>query len=126
MHMAQTEHPKHFLRAWRKHRGLSMEAVVEKVRALVEDRVLAEGEEGDLKRLGISQPNISRVERGEIPYNQTLLELLAEAYGTDPASLIMRNPEDPEGLWSIYDQIPAAQRPVALRMLSGLKTGTDG
>ena len=117
--------PRHFLRAWRVHAGLSLEAACERVIALAEDKVVAEGEERDLRKLGVSYSNLSRVERGLVPYNQTLLELLAEAYGTDPASLIMRNPEDPEGIWSIYDQIPSAQRPVALRILQGFKTGTD-
>lgn len=92
----------------------------------MEDRVVAEGEEVDIKRLGLTQGNLARIENGKTPYNQRLLEILAEVYRTDVASLIMRNPEDPEGIWSIYDQIPAAQRPVVLRMLSGLKTGTEG
>lgn len=92
----------------------------------MEDRVVAEGEEVDIKRLGLTQGNLARIENGKTPYNQRLLEILAEVYRTDVASLIMRNPEDPEGIWSIYDQIPASQRPVALKMLSGLKTGTEG
>lgn len=122
----QTGKPGHFLRQWRKHAGLSLQSACDKVYALATDRIVAEGEERDLRRMGITYSTLSRIERGDVPYNQNLLEVLAEAYGTDPASLIMRNPEDPEGLWSIYDQIPEAQRPVALRMLSGLKTGTDG
>lgn len=127
MRMAQKPHPKHFLREWRKHHGLSIDALIDRIKANVEDRVLAEGEEGDMKRLGLSQPNISRIERGDIPYNQTILELIAEVYGVDAASLIIRNPTDPDGLWSIYDQIPAPQKPVALRVLEGFKkTGTDG
>lgn len=125
-HNMRMAHPKHFLRAWRKHHGLSIEALIDRIKANVEDRVLAEGEEGDIKRLGISQPNISRVERGEIPYSQTLLELIAEVYGVDAASLIIRDPSDPDGLWSIYDQIEPTQRKVALRVLEGFRrTGTD-
>ena len=127
MRMAQKPHPKHFLREWRKHHGLSIDALIDRIKANVEDRVLAEGEEGDMKRLGLSQPNISRIERGDIPYNQTILELIAEVYGVDAASLIIRDPTDPDGLWTIYDQIPAPQKPVALRVLEGFKkTGTDG
>jgi hypothetical protein len=38
----------------------------------------------------------------------------------------MRNPEEPESIWSIYDQLPAMEKPVALRVLRGLKTGTEG
>jgi transcriptional regulator with XRE-family HTH domain len=126
MRMAQNQAVGHFLRQWRKHRGLSMEAALEAAGALVEDRVMAEGEEGSLKKIGLSQPNLSRIETGKTPYNQALLEILAEVYQTDVPSLIMRDPSDPEGIWSIYDQIPTTQRPTALKVLSGFKTGTDG
>ncbi|ASE38450.1 XRE family transcriptional regulator [Brevundimonas vesicularis] len=125
MHMT-TSGPGHFLKQWRQHAGLSQQAACEAAIALMEDRVVAEGEEVDIKRLGLTQGNLARIENGKTPYNQRLLEILAEVYRTDVASLIMRNPEDPEGIWSIYDQIPASQRPVALKMLSGLKTGTEG
>lgn len=126
MRMAQRDRVGHFLREWRVHRGLSMEAALEAAGALVADRVLAEGEEGSLRKIGLSQPNLSRIERGRTPYNQALLEILAEVYQTDVASLIMRDPTEGESIWSIYDQIPVASRPVALKVLQGFKTGTDG
>jgi transcriptional regulator with XRE-family HTH domain len=126
VHMSHTDRPKHYLRQWRKASGLSLQGVRDKAEALYEDRVVAEGEEVDLNKIGLSHSTLSRIESFKVPYNQRLLEVLAEVYGTDVPSLIMRNPEDPEGIWSIMDQIPAAQRPVALRMLSGLKTGTEG
>ena len=126
VHMSHSERPKHYLRQWRKASGLSLQGVRDKAEALFEDRIVAEGEEVDLNKIGLSHSTLSRIESFKNPYNQRLLEVLAEVYGTDVPSLIMRNPEDPEGIWSIYDQIPAAQRPVALRMLSGLKTGTEG
>lgn len=123
--MPHNDRPKHYLRQWRKAAGLSLQAVREKAEALFEDRIVAEGEDVDLNKIGLSHSMLSRIESFKKPYNQRLLEVLAEVYGTDVGSLIMRNPEDPEGIWSIMDQIPVAQRPVALRMLSGLKTGTD-
>ena len=126
VHMSHTDRPKHFLREWRKAAGLSLQGVRDKAEALFSDRVVAEGEDVDLNKIGLSHSTLSRIESFKVPYNQRLLEVLAEVYGTDVPSLIMRNPEDPEGIWSIYDQIPASQRVVALRMLSGLKTGTDG
>lgn len=126
VHMPHTNRPKHYLRQWRKASGLSLQGVRDKAEALHADRVVAEGEEVDLNKIGLSHSTLSRIESFKVPYNQRLLEVLAEVYGTDVPSLIMRNPEDPEGIWSIMDQIPAAQRPLALKMLSGLKTGTDG
>ena len=126
MRMLHTARPKHFLRQWREDAGLSLAAVKEKAEALFDGRVVAEGEQVDLGKIGLSHSTLSRIERFEVPYNQALLEVLAEVYGTDPASLIMRDPTDPEGIWSIYDKVPAKERPVALRMLQGLaRTGTD-
>lgn len=124
--MPHTDRPKHYLRQWRKASGLSLEGVREAAEALFSDRIVAEGEEVDLNKIGLSHSMLSRIETFKKPYNERLLEVLAEVYGTDVPSLIMRNPEDPEGLWSIYDSIPVRDRPTALRMLSGLKTGTDG
>lgn len=125
--MLQAPKPRHFLRQWRQKAGLRLEDVKEAAEALFEDRVVAEGEQVDLGKIGLSHSTLSRIETFKLPYNEALLDVLREVYGApDNASLIMRNPEDPEGLWSIIDQIPPEQRTIAVRMLSGLKTGTDG
>lgn len=81
------------------------------------------------KRVGATHGNLSRVERGEVPYSQPLLEMLADIYQTDAASLIMRNPLDPQAVWSIWDQIEPEQRMHAadvLRTFIHKKTGTEG
>lgn len=130
VHMPHTDRPKHYLRQWRKAAGLSLEGVRDKAEALFQDRVVAEGEEIDLNKIGLSHSTLSRIESFKVPYNQKLLEVLAEVYGTDVASLIIRDPTEPEGIWSIYDQIPVTERPRALKVISGvvegLKTGTEG
>lgn len=85
--------PKHrvtYIRAWRESRGLSLEALAE--------------------RVDTTHATLSRIERGLIPYSQPLLERIAEELNTDPASLLMRNPEDPEGLWSLWDQAKPGER----------------
>lgn len=95
VHPAYTmeQRPKHYLRAWRKHRDLTLEQVAE--------------------RAGTTHATLSRVERGVHPYNQALLELLADIYNTDPASLLMRDPGSPEAIFSIWDQLePAAKSQV--------------
>lgn len=106
-----------------------MQGVRDKAEAIHADRVVAEGEEVDLNKIGLSHSTLSRIESGKVPYNQRLLEVLAEVYGTDVASLIIRDPTEPEGIWSIYDQIPVAERPRALKVFSGvvdgLKAGND-
>lgn len=78
---------RHFLKEWRKHCNLTQEVAAD--------------------RIGITQGVLSRIERGEVPYDQDFLETAAEAYGTSSASLIMRNPEI-DGIWSIQDQLEKA------------------
>ncbi len=55
-------------------------------------------------------PNLGRVEKGEVPYSQDLLEQLADLYGCEIADLIVRDPTDPEGMWSIWERAQPAQR----------------
>lgn len=99
--------PNHFLRAWRKHRGYTLENVAE--------------------RIGMSHQNLGKVERGRVPYTETLLDLLADVYMTDKASLIVRDPTDPDGLWSIYDALTAPERRQVVEIAKTIKrTGTDG
>lgn len=79
-----------FLRQWRKHRGFTLETVGAEV--------------------GMTGPNLGRVEKGEVPYSQDLLELLADMYGCEIADLLVRDPSDPEGMWSIWERAQPAQR----------------
>ena len=96
---------KHFIREWRRYRGLSLVQLAE--------------------RVGITHGQLSKVERGKRPWGEPLLEKLAEELGTDPASLLMRDPTDPEGIWSIWDQVPPTERPRALSILKAFtRTGT--
>lgn len=79
-----------FLRQWRDFRDLSLERAAE--------------------RFDMSAAQLSRIERGESPYTQDFLELAADAYQTDVPSLLMRDPTDPESMWSIWDQAKPGQR----------------
>lgn len=64
---------KTYLREWRKLKpGRTLEQVAE--------------------YLHISQPQLGRIERGDQPYNQDLLEALGELYGCEPDELIWRDP----------------------------------
>jgi transcriptional regulator with XRE-family HTH domain len=94
-----------FFKEWRLHRGLSQEQLAD--------------------RLETSVASISRIESGTQPYTQDVLEALAEALTTDPASLLMRNPDDPEAMWSIWDQAKKAERQLIEELArSVVKTGT--
>lgn len=60
--------------------------------------------------VGMSHAQLGRIERGLQPYNQELLEALADLYGTEPASLIMRDPTREDAMWSLWDQAKEGQR----------------
>src|SRR3990167_277215 len=79
-----------FIRHWREHRGLTQDQLSE--------------------RLDMSKAQLSRIENGVQPYSQDFLEACAEALATDPASLLMRDPSDAEGIWSVWDQAKVAER----------------
>ena len=80
----------HFIRQWRQFRGLTQEKLAD--------------------RLNTTKANISRIESLKQGYTQDFLEACADALLTDSASLIMRDPTDPEGMWSIWDQAKPAER----------------
>ena len=61
-----------FIKEWRDHRQLTQEKLAE--------------------RVGVSVPTISRVETGKSPYNQPLMEAIAEALQCSVSDLIARKP----------------------------------
>jgi len=93
---------RHYIREWRKFRALTQERLAE--------------------RMGIARSYISHVEKGNRRYDQVFLEAAAQALNCAPADLIMRDPTDPEAIWSMWEQIDPAQRPIAAKMLQALRT----
>ena len=97
---------RNFIREWRQHRHLSLEQLA--------------------SRVPMDKGNLSKVERSLLPYNQEMLERLAEALQTDPASLLMRDPSAPEPIWSIWDKAsPGVRRQIESVAETLLRTGTD-
>lgn len=86
-----------FMRQWREHKDMTLEAV------------------GEI--INLSHAQLGRIERGVQPYNQELLEALADVYGTTPASLLMRDPKQPNSMWSLWDQAKEADRVETERFL---------
>ena len=97
---------RHFIRAWRKHRGYTLEQLAEMV--------------------GVTHGALSQLERGLTNYTQPMLEAIAEALSCAPADLIMRDPNSE--IWSIYDQIkelPPADRERVIAIIGVIrKTGS--
>jgi transcriptional regulator with XRE-family HTH domain len=94
-----------FIRPWRKHRGLTLEQLA--------------------ARLDMTASHLSMLENGKRGYTQETLERVAEALSTDPASLLMRNPTDPEQIWTVWEQAKPAQRSTIIEIAKTIiKTGT--
>lgn len=86
-----------YLRAWRKHRGLTQEALAE---AVDYDRTV-----------------ISKIERGAIQYTQGFLEKAAKVLDCEPGQLISTDPEDERKVMDIWDRILEREQPRALDIL---------
>ena len=106
--MAKKTYGKTFLREWRRQKpGRTLDQVAE--------------------HIGISQPQLGRIERGEQAYNQTILETLAELYGCAVPDLLMRNPTEPTNIWSLWDRAkPGERRVIQATVEAILKSGTEG
>ena len=105
--MSKDSTPSHYIKQWRKHRGLSL-------RRLAERMEVQPGEEL------ISAMSLSRIERGEQPYSEPVLEALALALDTPRWSLLSVNPEtesDVVDLMGVIRKMDAAQRERALRIV---------
>jgi transcriptional regulator with XRE-family HTH domain len=89
-----------FIRQWRKFRKLSIEKLAD--------------------RIDMSNGAVSNIETGKTGYNQATLEAIAEALRCEPADLLMRNPLEPEAIWSLWDRAHPAQRKQILRIIEGL------
>lgn len=101
-----------FIKAWRKHRGLTLEKLSE--RLMVEQQV------------ELSEGQLSRIERGEQPYAQDMLEAIAQVLRCDVGSLLMRDPGQPDPIWSVWDTLGPVEQRQAIEVIKALKrTGTD-
>lgn len=93
-----------YIRQWREYRNLTLEQLGE--------------------RIDMTPSHLSMLERGQRGYAQETLERIADALQTDPASLLMRNPEDPEGIWSIWDNALPGERQTIVEVAKAIaKTG---
>ena len=102
--------PHHFIREWRKYRGLTLEQLAE--------------------RIDVTHGALSQLERGLVNYTQPMLEALAEAMNCRAGDLVMRNPLAEDAVWSLQDILlkapPEKRREVFAVIETMLKTGTGG
>lgn len=99
------KHPGHYLRDWREAKGLSQERVAE--------------------RVGMSVPQVSKIENGKQGYRQETLEQFAKALGCGPADLL-RPPHAPENELALYIMaLSEKRRQRALKALKAIFEGED-
>lgn len=70
---------KTFLKHWREHNDLTLEAVA--------------------PEFDVSPSQLSRIENAKSPYTQDMLELAAVIYKTDILSLLFRDPKHSDPVW---------------------------
>ncbi len=109
---------KHYLRAWRNYRDLSLRDLANRME--IEPGVPL-----------MSHANIGRVEKGEQPYTQELLEAAAVALGTTVTDLLTVDPQIDDAVAQLTTILRAASGPeqeMALRVVREMlaKTGTNG
>jgi transcriptional regulator with XRE-family HTH domain len=101
--MASRKKPAHnrhgtFLRNWRKFRELTLQRAAD--------------------RLDIDYTTLGRIERGEVPYNQDLLERLAFAYGCEVTDLLDIDPLKPDPPKLVYSRLRHASPEVQRQALA--------
>ncbi len=104
---APGDFPGHYIRQWRKHRGLTQEQLAE--------------------RIGVTASALSQLERGTIRYTQGMLEALADALMTDAGAILNVDPTRSMAIWSLWERAKPGQRQQLIEIAETiLKTGTDG
>ena len=102
---------KTYIRQWRKKWNLTLEQVSSRLEVLGHP---------------LQPGHLSMLERGERGYTQETLEALSDALKTDVASLLMRDPTEPDAIWSIWDAAKPGQRRQIVEVAKTLvRTGTD-
>lgn len=101
---------RHFLREWRKYRGLTQEQLAE--------------------RIDVTAGAISQLENGIINYTQPTIEALAYALSCEPGDILSRDPRLDDAISELRTLLQAVDRDdqkKALRVLREmLGTGTNG
>lgn len=109
--LKEPQRRRHFIKEWRKFRGLTQEQLAE--------------------RVGVAVSSISQLETMKQGYSQPTLEAIADALQCEPADLLMRKPpnkDDPDpnnGIWSIWENLDQPAKIQAIQILETFrKTGT--
>lgn len=89
-----------YIREWRTQQGKSLEFVASNV--------------------PMDKGNLSKVERGLLPYSQEMLERIADILGTEPGNLISRDPTKDGKVIDLVQRLNPAQLEQAQKVLSAM------
>lgn len=89
-----------FIKQWRKFRKVTQAALAEAV--------------------GMSEGNLSNIENGKQPYIQDHLEAIARILHCEVADLILRNPQEPEGIQAMWSRAKPEQRQQIAKLIRAL------
>lgn len=110
--MGERKYTKTYIREWRERRGLSLRRLA--------DRLELDGPEETL-----SHASIGRIENGQQPYSQPIIEALAHALNVSVIDLIGTDPTKDGEVVDLVRLIDEKNRDQAIRILRAL-TGTEG
>jgi transcriptional regulator with XRE-family HTH domain len=99
------------LKAWRKHRDLSQAKFIEKL--------------AELTGYDISEGQLSRIERGEQPYNQDFMEAAAIVLRCDIADILRIDPTRAQVRYDILDGLDEKQLKRVARIVKAVKDEDD-
>lgn len=111
--MSDRKYRKTYIREWRERRGLSLRRLA--------DRLELDGPD----ETSLSHASIGRIENGQQPYSQPIIEALAHALDVDVVDLIGTDPTKDGEVVDLVRLIEEKDREQAIRILRAL-TGTEG
>lgn len=106
-----------YLKEWREHRKLTLEALADRVTELTQDR-------GD-RAVKLTKSDVSKLERGRRRWNQHQLEAFSEALNCEPSDLIDFTPEQAGEAKVLIRKILKRGRMSDLRMLRAMAQTDD-
>ena len=110
--MIERKYGKTYIREWRERRGLSLRRLA--------DRIEMDGPDDTL-----SHASIGRIENGQQPYSQPIMEALAHALDVSVVDLIGTDPTKEGEVVDLMRLIDDKNRDLAIRLLRSItETGT--
>jgi transcriptional regulator with XRE-family HTH domain len=101
---------RNFIKAWRDHRGLSQDALVERMREYLPS---------------FAKSTLSRLENLQSPYDQPTLEALALCLATEPQALLDWDPNSPRGrLHDAIERLPDADLDRVAKIVDAFRTAS--